>query len=149
MRSFLSRLLPPLLLVVHFALLLWALVGLAEWFVASVPWPRLSNVLFPQWLLLWHWLAILAASAIFLGGYFRCWPFTPKAMVPAYAMMAAVCVVETFGFLTHPLRFVAMALEFSAYIGISIALRRVPSFVARFEPRTHSTANRSVVQVRS
>jgi hypothetical protein len=36
--------------------------------------------------------------------------------------MGAVCVVETFWFLTSPGRFVAMALEFAAYISIVVML---------------------------
>lgn len=132
MRTFLTRSLPPVLVLVHVALLLWAVVGLAEWLSPAVPWPRLSNVLFPRWLLLLHWTAVLLAAAIFLGGYAARWRFTPKAMIPAYALMAAVCVIETFWFLQHPLRFVAMALEFSAYIVIPIALHRVAGLAAHF-----------------
>jgi len=132
MGPLLSRSLPLILVLVHVALLLWAVSGLIEWFVPIVPWPRLSNVLFPQWLLLLHWLAVLLAATVLLIGYVTRWPLTPKAMIPAYALMAVVCVIETFWFLTHSLRFVAMALEFCAYIVIPVALHRVPSLVARF-----------------
>jgi hypothetical protein len=56
-------------------------------------------------------------------------------MAFAYAFMAVVCVIETFWFLTGVGRFVAMALEFTAYVGIVVLLRRLPSFVNRFSSR--------------
>lgn len=132
MGVFLSRCLPPVLVLVHAGLLVWAVAGLAEWLAPQVPWPRVSNGLFPRWLLLLHWIAVLLAAAIFLVGYAVRWRLTPKAMIPAYGLMAVVCVIETFWFLQHPLRFVAMALEFSAYVVIPIALHRVTSLAARF-----------------
>ncbi|HUG22644.1 hypothetical protein [Piscinibacter sp.] len=132
MAPLLSRSLPPLLVAVHVVLLVWAVVGLVEWCSPTVPWPRVSNLLFPRWLLLWHWLAVLLAAVIFLVGFFARWTFTPKAMVAAYSLMALVCVVETFWFLTHPWRFAAMALEFLAYVAISLALHRMPRLTARF-----------------
>jgi hypothetical protein len=53
--------------------------------------------------------------------------------------MALVCIIETFWFLTGVGRFVAMALEFGAYIGIVVLLLRHPAFVSRFsDPRTMS-----------
>jgi hypothetical protein len=136
MASLLNRLLPPLLVLVHAALLVWALVGLIEWFALSVPWPIVSNALFPRWLLLVHWLAVLIASFVFLSGYALRWSDTPRAMAPAYSFMAVVCAIETFGFLTHSLRFVAMAFEYATYVLILIALHLLPGFTARFIPRS-------------
>ena len=127
-----SRIVVLLLLAVHFGLLLWALVGLLEWFAPTVPWPRVSNTAFPRWLLLLHWLAVMNSAATFLAGYLRRWAGTPRAMMLGYSVMAAVCVVETFWFLSGHGRFVAMALEFAAYIGISVLLLRMPGFTARF-----------------
>jgi hypothetical protein len=132
MRSIPDRLLPSILLLLHAALFLWAVVGLIEWVLPRVPWRAISNPLFPRWLLLLHWLAVLAASSVFLYGYLRRWPRTPFLLITAYVFMATVCAVETFFFLTHELRFLAMILEFAAYILIPLSLYRVPSLARRF-----------------
>jgi len=128
----LSRLLPPLLLLVHLLLFAWASVGLAEWLLVHVPWPKVSNPAFARWLLLLHWLAVFAGSITFVAGYLTRWHRTPAAMVVAYGAMAAVCVVETFWFLTGSFRFAAMAAEFAAYVGIVAMLHRHPLFRQRF-----------------
>jgi hypothetical protein len=128
----LNRLLPPLLVALHALLLGWALVGLVEWVLPEVPWPAVSNALFPRWLLLLHWLSVLGASVLFLAGYFLRWQRAPVLLIPAYAFMAAVCAVETFFFLTHPLRYVALVLEYLAYVLIPLALFRLPRFVRHF-----------------
>ncbi len=126
---------PAILIVVHAFLLAWAVVGMAEWLLPEVPWPTVSNPAFPPWLLLLHWLAILSGAIAFLGGYYVRWRATPVAVALAYAFMAVVCVIETFGFLTGAGRFVAMTLEFAAYVGIVVMLLRLPPFVRRFSVR--------------
>lgn len=40
-----------ILLLIHIGLGVWAAMGLAEWVGLAVPWPRVSNPLFPRWLL--------------------------------------------------------------------------------------------------
>lgn len=127
-----SLFLPRVLLLIHSVLLLWSLVGLAEWFAAEVPWSKVSNAAFPPWLLLAHWLVILGAASIFLVGYARRWRHTPQAMIGAYSAMALVCVIETFWFLSGTSRFVAMGLEYSAYITITALLHRLPAYVHHF-----------------
>jgi hypothetical protein len=129
------KVIPALLVVVHAILLVWATFGMAEWLLPKVPWPLVSNPAFPPWLLLVHWLAVLAGAVAFLGGYIARWRATPVAVALAYASMAVVCVIETFWFLTGVGRFVSMTLEFTAYIGIVVLLRRLPSFVSRFSGR--------------
>lgn len=123
---------PVLLIVVHVILFSWATIGMAEWLLPEVPWPLVSNPAFPRWLLLMHWLAVFSGAITFLGGYLTRWPLTPVAVALAYAFMAVVCIIETFWFLTGVGRFVAMALEFGAYIGIVVLLLRHPAFVSRF-----------------
>lgn len=127
------RILPPLLVVLHAGLLLWAIAGWIEWFAPGVPWTPMSNPLFPSWVLFLHWSAISIASAIFLWGYAGRKRWMPTAMIPAYGLMAVMCFVETIWFLESPLRFVAMAAEYVAYITILMALHRVPSLVERFK----------------
>lgn len=138
-----SDIIPALLLAIHAFLLAWAAVGMAEWVLADVPWPLVSNPAFPPWLLLLHWLAIIAGSLAFLVGYIARWQATPLIVAIAYAFMATVCVIETFWFLTGVGRFVAMILEFTAYIGIVVLLQRLPSFVQRFSGRNVQTAHRA------
>ena len=117
-----------LLLAVHTFLAGWALVGFAEWFMASVPWPRVSNEQFPRLVLLAQWVLILAAAAVFLGGYATRWRHTPVALAVVYAAMAALCALQTFSYMTNDSRFVAMALEYMAYAGILVFLFRSTVF---------------------
>jgi hypothetical protein len=129
----LNRIFPPILVTLHALLLGWAVIGLAEWFLLDLPWPAVSNELLPRWLLLLHWLSVLGASLLFLLGYLLKWKRTPVLMIPAYSLMAIVCTIETIFFLTHPLRYVAMVLEYIAYVAIPFALLRLPSFVRHFQ----------------
>ena len=124
----LAKIVTVILLGVHGLLAAWALVGFIEWFSPSVPWPRVSNVLFPRDILFMHWLVILLAAAVFLIGYAVSWTYTPVAMACAYAAMAALCAVETFGYMESDTRFVAMAAEYIAYAGILLFLFRSPLF---------------------
>lgn len=123
------------LLFVHALLLVWGGVGMIEWLAGEVPWSRVSNAAFPRWVLLLHWLAILTGAIAFLAGYAMRWRRTPQAMIVAYSVMAVVCVIETFWFLSGDLKFVAMVLEFSAYIGILLLLHRFPPFVTHFSAK--------------
>jgi hypothetical protein len=126
------RLVAAVLLLVHLGLLAWAVMGLLEWFLPGAPWPRLSNPLFPQPLLLVHWLAILGAGGVYVAGYLARWRHTPLAMVGAYAVLAAICAVETLGFLVHGTRFLDMALEYLTYALILAFLFRAPPMRERF-----------------
>lgn len=110
------------LLGIHAFLALWALVGCAELFLAVPPWPRVSNPHFPWLVLFLQWSLTLAAAVVFIGGYFLRWRGLPVAMACVYAAMAALCAVETFGYMQSDTRFVAMALEYLAYAGILVFL---------------------------
>jgi hypothetical protein len=117
-----------ILIAVHIVLGLWALVGFAEWFLPSVPWPRVSNSLFPRGILFAQWLLTLTAAVVFITGYTRRWPRTPIAMACVYAAMAMLCAVQTFGYMESETRFVAMATEYLAYAGILVFLFRARLF---------------------
>jgi hypothetical protein len=104
---------------------LWAVVGFVEFFAPSVPWPPVANPRFPREVLFLQWSLTLAAGVVFLGGYFSAWFRTPSAMVGIYLAMAAVCAVETFGYLEGSFRFVAMGV---AYVGIAVFLFRSELF---------------------
>jgi len=120
----LARLIPLLLVVLHAALLVWALLGLAELWISMPPWPALANPLFPPWLQLAQWLAVLAASAAFLLGYALRWAALPWAMAVGYGAMAVVCALQTTGYLQHQGRYLDMAIEYAAYVLILIWLFR-------------------------
>ena len=126
----LTRALSWILLAVHGFLVLWALVGFFEFFASSTPWQRVSNPRFPQEVLFLQWSLTLAAGLVFLGGYALRWPHTPGVMVGIYAAMAAVCAVETFRYLEGNARFVAMGLEYAAYVGIGLFLFRSDLFAS-------------------
>lgn len=111
-----------ILLLVHIFLFAWSLGGMLEWSLQSVPWKPYSNPEFPRWLLFFHWASVLFASGAFIYGYAVRWPHTPYAMLIGYLLMAMVCVVETFGYMTSPYRYLAMTAEFATYIGILILL---------------------------
>lgn len=116
------------LLAVHGFLALWALVGFVEWFSATTPWSRVSNDLFPRDILFMQWALTLAAAALFIVGYVLGWSYTPVAMACVYASMAALCAVETFGYMESDTRFLAMGLEYLAYAGILVFLFRSSLF---------------------
>jgi hypothetical protein len=52
-------------------------------------------------------------------------------MACIYVAMAAVCAVETFGYLDGTGRFVAMGMEYAAYAGIAAFLFRSDLFVSK------------------
>ncbi len=112
------------LIAIHVVLGLWAVVGFVEWFSVPVPWPRITNPLFPRSVLFLQWSLSLAAAVLFLAGYARRWSRTPSAMAIVYAAMALLCAVETFSYMEGALRFVAMAAEYVAYVCILVILFR-------------------------
>lgn len=111
-----------ILLFVHAGLGVWALGGMVEWFAGRVPWKPFSNPEFPSPLLFVHWMSVLFASTIFIYGYFSRWSGTPLWMSIAYGIMAVVCVVETFGYMTSKFKYVAMGAEYTAYVVIVMIL---------------------------
>jgi hypothetical protein len=111
-----------ILVVIHVFLGGWAIGGIIELIAGKVPWKPFSNPEFPRWVLTIHWASILFAAGIFMFGYFTRWKLTPHFMVAAYGTMAVVCIIETFGFMTSKYKFLAMGLEYAAYILIVILL---------------------------
>ena len=116
----------------HLFLLFWSVGGLLEMILPGVPWERFTNPAFPVWVLIIHWGAVLFATTVFLYGYFTQWSRTPELMAIAYGMMAIVCVIETFGYMTSSTKFLAMGAEFLAYVVILYLLFRSKYFVGYF-----------------
>lgn len=110
------------LVLLHVGLLVWALMGTAELLLGDVPWTPVANPLFPPLMLAGHWLSVLYTSIVFLLGTFYRWPLTPPATVAGYGAMALVCLIETTQFLVHDGRWLAMTLEYAAYIAITLFL---------------------------
>lgn len=124
MPDLLPRLVVGVLVALHLFLAAWALVGLAEFFAPQVPWRRVSNPLFPEWMLHAQWLAILPTALVFLVGYALGWPYMPAALGVGYAAMAGLCAYQTVFLLQHDTRYLAMAAEYAAYVGILVFLVR-------------------------
>lgn len=102
----------------------WGFFGFLEYFSGPAPIVPLQNPAFPAGTQFLHWLAILSSGLVFLIGYFSKWRHTPHAMVVAYAVLATLCFVETFDFMTNANRYSAMVFEYAAYAAISIYLFR-------------------------
>ncbi|MBX3508084.1 MAG: hypothetical protein KF714_04810 [Parvibaculum sp.] len=117
-RISLGRMVLAGLVLLHAGLLVWALMGLAEWIAGEVPWPAVANPLFPRPMLLFHWLSVIAASTAFLAGLTLRWRGTPIAVALGYAAMGLVCLIETMHYLVHDTRWLAMAAEYTAYLAI-------------------------------
>lgn len=120
------------LLVVHVVLLFWAIGGFLEMFLPEVFWHRFTNPDFPDWLLFIHWGSVLFSSATFIFGYLTHWKKTPQLMIVAYLLMALVCVVETFGYMTSDTKYLAMIIEFTTYILILLVLYKTEYFKKHF-----------------
>ncbi|MEX0968135.1 MAG: hypothetical protein WD077_12920 [Bacteroidia bacterium] len=121
-----------ILIIVHGILLLWSVGGFLEMILHKVPWRPFTNPEFPAWVLIIHWSSVLFASVSFLYGYFTHWDKTPAIMAIAYSMMAVVCVIETFGFMTSKMKYLAMGAEFFTYALILLLLFRSKYFIEYF-----------------
>lgn len=113
-----------LLLVVHAILAMIGIIGLIELLIAEPAWPRISNPLFPRWILLIEWPLLLGAGGAYIFCYVRRVRSIGQVMAIAYTAMATLCAVQTFAFLTHESRFREMILEYTTYALILLFLFR-------------------------
>lgn len=120
------------LILVHGFLLLWSTGGFLEMVLPKVPWKPFTNPDFPTWVLIIHWSSVLFASVSFLYGYFSQWSKTPQIMAVAYALMALVCIIETFGYMTSKTKYLAMGTEFLTYTVILLLLFKSKYFMEYF-----------------
>ncbi|WP_257669751.1 hypothetical protein [Parapedobacter tibetensis] len=98
----------------------------------NVPWKPFTNPEFPFWVLVIHWGSVLFASVSFIYGYLAHWNKTPQIMTIAYGLMALVCIIETFGYMTSKTKYIAMGAEFMAYIIILFLLFKSSYFINHF-----------------
>lgn len=105
-----------LIVLVHLGLIVWAAIGLVEWFVPDPPWRRLSNPLFSRGMLMLQWSVVLGTASILVVGTLLRWPWAPYLLAAGYVAMASICAFQTFNILQHEGRFTSMALEYVAYI---------------------------------
>ncbi len=121
-----------ILLTIHFLLFFWAVGGFIEMIFDNVPWKPFTNPEFPFWVLVIHWGSVLFASVSFIYGYLAHWNKTPQIMTIAYGLMALVCIIETFGYMTSKTKYIAMGAEFMAYIIILFLLFKSSYFINHF-----------------
>ena len=110
----------------------WGLLGMLEYLFGFAPLMPLQNANFPAGTQLVHWILILGAGTTYLVGYFTRWKHTPFAMVVLFAMLATLCAIETFDFMTRPDRYSAYAREVTYYVIMSVFLLRSVRMRAHF-----------------
>jgi hypothetical protein len=128
------RLVMAALVLVHVGLVVWSVLGLAEMLLPELTWAKVGNPRFPAWIQLAQWLLVFAVASVFILGLAARWRHTPLAMAVGFALMAALCAVETVGYLTYGLRYAAMALEYAAYVAILLFLFRSRTAQQSFSP---------------
>lgn len=122
-----------LLVLIHLFLLSWSGGGFSEMVFSSVPWTPFTNADFPRSWLPVHWGSVFVTSTGFLYGYFTRWNKTPQFMLFAYGMLALVCAIETFGYMTSETKYAAMIAEYVTYTVILILLFKSRYFVSFFK----------------
>ncbi|MEX2514203.1 MAG: hypothetical protein WD398_14965 [Cyclobacteriaceae bacterium] len=121
-----------ILLTLHFILFFWAAGGIIEMVFDKVPWKPFTNPDFPFWVLIIHWGSVLFASVGFIYGYLTHWIKTPQIMAKVYGLMALVCIIETFGYMTSKSKYLAMGVEFMTYLAILFLLFKSSYFINYF-----------------
>lgn len=102
----------------------WGVLGMLEYLTGASPVMALQNPTFPPGTQFLHWVLITAFGAVFLIGYATRWHLTPFAVVVLFAMLATMCFIQTFDFMTNSYRFAAFALECVLYLAIATYLLR-------------------------
>jgi hypothetical protein len=125
-----------LLLCAGAVMLSWGILGFLEYFFGIAPLMKLQNPTFPPGTQFIHWLLITLSGSVYLLGYFLKWKYTPLAMIVIYAMLATMCFIQTFDFMTNPSRYTDFARECIFYVIISAYLvrsRRMQTHFGRIE----------------
>lgn len=123
-----------LLLGVKALLLLWGLLGLAEYLAPSLA-LGLQNAGFPPGTQLLHWILLLLSGSCYVVGYLARWRRTVPATITLYACLATLCFIETVDFGAFgggPARYLVMTGEFALYLVLSLYLARARAPRERF-----------------
>lgn len=128
----LSKIFSNLLILYFVFMFLWGLLGFLEYFTGVPFIVELQNPTFPAGTQFLHWLLISMTGATYLIGYCLRWAYTPQAMVVLFAMLASMCFIQTFDFMTSPNRYWAYAVECSLYLILSTYLLRSQRMQKRF-----------------
>mgnify|MGYP003565801402 CR=1 FL=1 len=125
-----------LLLLAGVVTLSWGILGFLEYFFGIAPLMPLQNPTFPPGTQFIHWFLITLSGSVYLLGYFFKWKYTPLAMIVIYAMLATMCFIQTFDFMTNPSRYTDFVRECIFYVIISAYLvrsRRMQTHFGRME----------------
>lgn len=125
---------PWLLLLISALLAVWGTLGLVEYVFPATA-LGLQDKDFPAGLQFLHFFSILVTGTIFIAGYAGRWRHTPFATIVMYAVLATLCFIETVDFNAFgggPTRFIPMAIEYVAYVGLSAYLLRSATMRRRF-----------------
>lgn len=122
------------LVAVKGMLVVWGVLGFAEYFSPSVAF-GLQDTNFPRGVQFLHWLLVLLTGAIFIVGFLLRWKQTPYVTITMYATLATLCFVETVDFNAFgggSKRFFIMSAEYVLYIALSTYLIRSKLIKERF-----------------
>ena len=121
-----------LILIASLVMLSWGLLGFLEYFFNLVLLKPLQNPSFPSGTQFLHWLIITFSGGVFLVGYVTKWRFTPIAMIVLFSMLATMCFIQTFDFMTNESRYFDLARECFYYLVMSVYLVRSRRMQDRF-----------------
>ena len=113
-----------LLLLAAAVMLSWGVLGFLEYFFEIALVMPLQNPTFPNGTQFIHWFLITLSGSVYLLGYFTKWKYTPLVMIVIYAMLATMCFIQTFDFMTNDSRYTDFVRESFYYVVISIYLTR-------------------------
>ena len=127
-----STLFSHLILLASVVMLSWGVLGFLEYLFGLQLLMPLQNVSFPKGTQFIHWVLITLSGACYLLGYFFRWKYTPLAMIVLFAMLATMCFIQTFDFMTNPSRYADLVRESTYYLVISVYLLRAQRMQSRF-----------------
>lgn len=122
--KYMSIIFSYLMLLASAVMLTWGVLGFLEYYFEVILLMPLQNSDFPDGTQFLHWLIITLSGAAFLFGYFTKWRFTPIAMMMLFSMLATMCFIQTFDFMTNESRFFDFARECFYYLVMSLYLVR-------------------------
>lgn len=108
-----------LIMVYAIAMLVWGVLGFIEYFTNFYMIVTLQNGDFPKGTQFLHWLLITLCGFVYIYGDMSKWRHTPVAMSVIFGMMASMCFIQTFDFMTNSYRYLLYVMECFLYILIS------------------------------